>query len=184
MGSLALTVALMVSSGGLLAERTPAAGMLVGLTDLNAQSSMYDNMTVAELTAERARVQSLMPGLGLGIALTAVGGGVLLTGLFLIAVAEFIEIVIVGVVFVAASIPLLIIGPIILASAARERREVQTQLRLIDQRIAAVRRDDVPSSPTAPDYDPKVEPPPPPPVRPPSSEFAPSVSPQYVLAAF
>lgn len=184
MGSLALTVALMVSSGGLLAERTPAVGMLVGLTDLNAQSAMYDNMTVAELTAERARVADLMPSLGLGIALTSVGGGVLFLGLVFIAAAEFVEFVVVGLVVMAAAIPLLIIGPIMIASAARERREVQTQLRLIDQRIASLRRDEVPVSPAAPEYDPKTEPPPPPPVRPPSSEFAPSVAPQLVVAAF
>ena len=185
MVSFTLSVVVMLSSGGLLADRTPTAGMLVGATDLNAQSAMYDNMTVAELSAERARVASLMPSLGAGIALTAVGGGVLLTGLFLIAVAEFVEIVIVGVVLVVASLPLLIVGPILLASAARERRETQTTLKIIDQRIAAVRRDEVaPSSPSAPEYDPKLEPPPPPPVRPPSSQFAPVISPSLVLASF
>ena len=184
MVSFALGMALLISQGGLLSERTPVAGMLIGATDLNAQSAQYDNMSLAELTVQRERVAALMPSLGLGIALTAVGGGALLTGLFLIAVAEFVEIVIVGVLFVVASIPLLIIGPILLASAARERRDVQTQLRLIDQRIAAVRRDEVPSTPTSPEYDPKAEPPPPPPVRPPSSEFVPHVAPQLVLASF
>ena len=184
MTSFVLGVALLVSTGGLLSERTPTAGMLIGVTDLNAQSAQYDNMTLAELSSERERVAALMPSLGLGIALTSVGGGVLLTGLFLVAVAEFVEIVIVGVLFIVASIPLLIIGPILLASAARERRDVQTQLRLIDQRIAAVRRDEVPSAPTSPEYDPKTEPPPPPPVRPPSSEFLPNVMPQLVLASF
>ena len=181
---LALSVALMTSSGGLLAERTPAAGMLVGLTDLNAQSSMYDNMTIEELSAERARVAEALPSLGLGIALTSIGGGVLLTGLVILAAAEFLELVLVGLVGMAASIPLLIIGPILLARAARERRDTQTQLRLIDQRLAALRRDDAPRPPSGPEYDPKTEPPPPPPVRPPSSQFAPNVEPQLVVAAF
>src|SRR5690349_2699618 len=102
--SLALSVALMTSSGGLLSERTPAAGMLVGVTDLNAQSAMYDNMTISELSTERARVAETMPSLGLGIALTSIGGGVLLTGLLILAAAEFVEIVIVGLVVMAASI--------------------------------------------------------------------------------
>jgi hypothetical protein len=186
MVSLVLSVAVLVSSGGLLAERVPAPGMLIGAVNLNGASALYDNMTIEELTAQRALVEESMPSLGLGIALTAIGGGVLLTGLVIISSGVFIlELVLVGLVVMAASIPLLIIGPILIARAARERRDAQTQLRLIDQRIASIRRDESsPRLPLPPPYEPSNEQPPPPPMRPPGSEFAPSVAPSLLLASF
>lgn len=178
--ALVLSLVVMTSSGGLLSERPPAAGMLIGAVELNAG---YDSMTVDQLTAERIRLVETMPSLGLGIALTAVGGGVLLTGLVIVSVAYEISVAIVGLVVMAASVPLLIIGPILLFGAMRERRGVQSQVRLVDQRIAQLKRDELAPPPVQ--NDPGLnEVPPPPPVRPPGSEFAPNVPPQVLLATF
>ena len=171
MFSLALSVVVISSSGGLLSERVPAAGLLVGAIDLNTASASYDNMTVAELTTERARLVETMPSLGLGIGLTAAGGGVLLTGLIILAAAYDIAVAAVGLVLMALSVPLLIIGPIFLFGALRDRRGVQTQLRLVDQRIAQVRRDELSPPPqNTPPPPRRDEVPPPPPMRPPGSE--------------
>ena len=179
MTSLVLSVLVMTASGGLLSERTPAAGMLVGAVNLNAAATSLDHMSMEDLTAERARLLDTMPSMGLGIALTAVGGGVLLTGLILVATYVF-ELVIVGVVMMVASIPLLIIGPILIGRAARERNEVRTQVRLIDQRMAQMKRDELAPPPTQQNN----ETPPPPPMRPPGVEWLPVVVPQVLLARF
>ncbi len=178
--SLALSVALMSSSGGLLSERTPAAGLLVGAVNLNEAALSLENLSESELTAERARLLDSMPSLGAGIALTAAGGGVLLLGLTLAAVALDFELLIVGLVVMAASVPLLIIGPILLFGALRERRAAQAQVRLIDQRLAELHRDQL----EGPRNDGRDEVPPPPPVRPPGSQFAPDVPANLLIAAF
>lgn len=176
------SVVVMTSSGGLLSERTPAAGMLVGVVDLNAAGASYANMTVDQLTAERIRLVETMPSLGVGIGLTIAGGAVLLTGLVLVA-SFYIELIVVGLIVMAASIPLLIIGPVLLFGAMRERREAQAQVRLVDQRIAQLKRDELGPPPVQ--NDPALnEVPPPPPVRPPGSEFAPNVPPRVLLATF
>ena len=175
MFSLVLSAAVLVSSGGLLSERTPTEGMLIGAVNLRGAGALYDNMTVEELTAQRAIVANSLPSMGLGIALTCIGGGVLLTGLTIVAVAQFLEILLVGLVVMAAGIPLVIIGIVMIARVARERRDAQAELRLIDQRIAGIKRDEFAPPPVdQPAYDPKNEPPPPPPMRPPGSEFAPN----------
>lgn len=180
MFSLALSVALMSSTGGLLAERVPAAGLLVGAVDLNAAALSLESLSESELTAERARLLDTMPSPGLGIALTAVGGGVLLLGLTLAVIAYEPVLLIVGLVVMAASVPLLIIGPILLFRAMRERREAQTRVRLIDQQLAGQRRNQL----EAPRNDRLDEVPPPPPVRPPGSQFAPDVPADLLLATF
>lgn len=180
MTSLVLSMLVMTSSGGLLSERTPAAGMLVGAVNLNTAAMSLDQMSMADLTAERARLMDTMPSMGGGIALTAVGGGVLLTGLVLVATYLF-ELIIVGAVLMVASVPMLIIGPILIAHAARERNEVRTQVRLIDQRMAQMKRDELAPPPTQQQND---ETPPPPPMRPPGVEWMPVVAPQFLVASF
>ena len=180
MTSLVLSVWVMTSSGGLLAERTPAAGMLLGAVDLGAPP-LLEHMSLAELTTERTRLLETMPSMGLGIALTVVGGGVLLTGLVIAAATYITEVIIVGLVVMAASVPLLIIGPILLAHAARERREVQSQVRLIDQRMTLMQHQEFAPPPTQRPVD---ETPPPPPMRPPGVEVVPGVAPQILLATF
>lgn len=179
MFSLALSVALMSSSGGLLAERTPAAGMLVGAVNFNDQARALENLSLSELTTERATLLDSMPSPGLGIALTVGGGALLLVGLTLVVAFYEAAVIITGLVMMVASIPLLIIGPILLASALRERRDTQTRVRLIDQRMAEMRRDEL-----APQNDGRDEVPPPPPVRPPGSEWAPNVPADTLLATF
>ena len=186
MFSWVFSVVVMSTSGGLLAERAPTAGMLLGAVDLNAASANYDNMTVAELTIERVRLVEALPSLALGIGLTAAGGGVLLTGLIILASAYEVTVAAVGLVVMALSIPLLIIGPIFLFAALRERREAQAQLRLVDQQIAQVRRDELTPPPVRNNTLPPPggdEVPPPPPVRPPGSERE-QLEPQLLLATF
>lgn len=180
MTSLILSMLVMTSSGGLLAERVPPAGLLVGAVNLNDTAASLQNMSLTELTMERARLLETTPSLGLGIALTAIGAGVLVTGLVIVYAAFTLTVVAVGVVVMLASVPLLIIGPILIAKAARGRRDVTTQVRLIDQRIAAMKRDDGLGAPP-----PNNEVPPPPPVRPPPGvELSPAVPPQLLLATF
>ena len=177
--SMVLSVVVMTSSGGLLSERTPAVGMLVGAVDLNTAGAAYDTMSLEQLTAERVRWMEAMPSIGPGLVLTIVGGGV-----FLVGFSVFLGVsILVGVVMMIVAVPLLVIGPILLAGVSRERREAQTQVRLIDQRIAALRRDEV--SPVRNDRPPpNDEAPPPPPMRPPGSELTPTVEPQLLLATF
>ena len=184
MVSLVLSVVVMSSSGGLLSERIPAAGLLVGAVDLDSASAAYDTMSVADLTAERMRLVEAMPSPGLGIALTAAGGGVLITGLIILSLAYDVGLVVVGLIVMAAAIPLLIIGPILLFGALGGRREFQTKVRLIDQRLAQLKRDEL-GPPVRNDRRPeKDEVPPPPPMRPPGSELTPPVEPQLLLATF
>ena len=84
----------------------------------------------------------------------------------------------------AAAVPLLIIGPILLFGALGGRREFQTKVRLIDQRLAQLKRDEL-GPPVRNDRRPeKDEVPPPPPMRPPGSELTPPVEPQVLLATF
>lgn len=172
MTSLVLSIVVMTSSGGLLAERVPAAGLLMGAVDLNA--APIEGMSLTELTVERTRLMSTMPSAGLGVALTAIGGGVFLTGFTVFLYAS----ILVGVVIMVAAIPLLIIGPILLVNAGRERRAQQARVFAIDRRIATMGQDG--TSPLPPQND---EVPPPPPVRPPDVERA-TVAPQLLLATF
>lgn len=175
MVSLVLSVALLTSSGGLLADKTPAVGLLLGAASY--EGAPLELMSVPELTAERARLQESMPSLGLGITLTAVGGGVLLTGLVIMAAAVFVEVLLVGLLVTAAAIPLLIIGPIQIGRAARERRDHMDRIRWIDQRLASFNRESLEGPP------PNNEVPPPPPMRPPGS-WLPNTVPQVLLATF
>ena len=124
-----------------------------------------------------------MPSLGLGIALTVVGGGVLVAGLILLGVAVFDVEFVISVILIGAAVPLLIIGPILLVAALRERGDVQKQVRLVDQRLAQLKREESAPPPVQDDTGPD-EVPPPPPVRPPGSELTPWVEPQLLLATF
>lgn len=174
MTSLVLSLVVMTSSGGLLSERTPAVGMLVGAVDLAAAAASLDGMSLSELTAERARLVDSMPSLGAGIALTAVGAGVLVVGLALVS-TFYTALIVAGLVMMAVSVPLLIIGPILIAGAARGRRDTTARVRLIDQRLGEMQRNVAPL---------QNEMPPPPPPRPPGVERSPAVEPQLLLATF
>lgn len=179
--SLVLSVGLMSVSGGLLSERTPTTGMLLGAVSSSFESAAYDNMTVAELTAERTRLLDEMPSPGLGIGLLAGGAGLLLVGLIIATVSFEVVPILVGLVMMVASVPLLIIGPILMARAFRERRGAQNEVRLIDLRISQVERGGQSPVPTQPGQE---EVPPPPPMRPPGAEFLPTVAPNILLATF
>ena len=116
---------------------------------------------MVELTAERTRL--------------------LLVGLIIATVTFELAPILIGLVMIVASVPLLIIGPILMARAFRERRSVQNEVRLIDLRISQVERGGQPPAPTQPGQE---EVPPPPPMRPPGSEFLPTVAPNILLATF
>jgi hypothetical protein len=172
-----LSVAVVTTSGGLLAERTPVAGMLLG-RNLEIAAAGLEGMSKTELDAERVRVMEAMPSPALGITLTAVGGGVLLTGLVIVGAATTLEVLAVGFVIIAASVPLLIIGPIMLARAIRERRNSETRLRLINQQMRELDNGRGSEQPTNTDT------PPPPPVRPPDVFLIPTALPQVLVATF
>lgn len=178
MTALVLTFVVMSSSGGLLAEKAPTAGLLLGAAPRNGDLDLY-NMSLTELTAERLRLQESMPGPGVGIALTAVGGGLLLTGLILIAYTFAIEPILVGVALSLVSIPLLIIGPILIGASVRERRQNTSRIRAIDARISQMNRDSQIPPPAGSD-----EVPPPPPMPPPGVDLGPAATPSLLLATF
>jgi hypothetical protein len=140
-----LSVALMTTSGGLLAERTPVAGMLMG-RNLEIAAAGLEGMSLNELTIERTRLVSEMPSPVLGIVLLSVGGGVLLTGLVIAGIATDLATLAVGLIVMAVSVPLLIIGPILLASALRQRRTNETRLRRCASSSGAARTPDRPTT--------------------------------------
>ncbi len=174
MMSMVLSLVVVTSSGGLLSERIPVAGMLVGAAELSEAPlvpvATVENMSLSELTAERARLVELRPGLGLGITLTSIGGVV-----FLIGLGTAVTYLVAGLIIMGTAVPLLVIGPILLARAIRERKEIQSQIKAIDRRLS--------NNKTAPSMSPD-EVPPPPPVRPPDASLFPTVDAQFVLARF
>jgi len=170
-----LSVALMTTSGGLLAERTPVAGTLMG-RNLEIAAAGLEGMSLSELDAERTRLTSELPSPVLGIVLLSVGGGVLLTGLAIAGLATDLATLAVGLVVMAASVPLLIIGPILLASALRQRRASETRLRLVNQQMRELELGGQNQG--------SDETPPPPPVRPPDAWLIPTVVPQVLVATF
>lgn len=172
-----LSMALMTTSGGLLAERTPVAGMLMG-RNLEIAAAGLEGMSLSELDAERTRLTSDMPSPVLGIVLLSVGGGVLLTGLVIVGIATDLATLAVGLIVMAASVPLLIIGPILLASALRQRRTNETRLRLVNQQMRELERGGQNTGPGS------NETPPPPPMRPPDVWMIPTAVPQVLVATF
>lgn len=165
--SMVLTVLLMTSSGGLLSERAATTGLLMG-ADFDAAA--LEAMSVPDLMTERARLLDERPSVALGVSLTVAGAAVLVVGLAFIYVAPVIALII-----MAISVPLLILGPIFWVKAARERRDIQLQLRIIDRRLDQLRNTGYPAPPGN-------EVPPPPPPRP-DSVMAP-FEPQLLLATF
>lgn len=178
MTALVLSLVVMTSSGGLLAERTPAAGLLMGAAVQVADADLA-TMSLTELTAEKVRLQESMPGPGVGIALTAIGGGALLTGLLIISAAFTVEVVLIGLVVAVAAVPLLIIGPILIGAGARERRQQTNRIRAIDARVSQMNRDSQIPAPAGND-----EVPPPPPMPPPGVDLGPAATPSLLLATF
>ena len=73
------------------------AGLLLGTINPNT-GSLYEGLSITELSAERVRLLDSMPSLGAGIALTAVGGGLLVTGLVILSVTFDVVEVVVGLV--------------------------------------------------------------------------------------
>lgn len=173
---LALTTVAMLSSGGLLSERAPAPGLLMGQMDLSELP--IEQLSVPELEAERLRLHSERPGLGLGIALIVVGGVGDLLGLAMLAAAAevfFLDtgLVVATLAVLAVGIAATVVGIALLVGALHARRENTERVRAIEARLGQIRRGEA------------VEPPPnelPPP--PPMPGAALPVLPAVVLASF
>lgn len=170
---------MMLSSGGLLSERVPAQGLLVGAIDL-AQLPV-EQLSMEELSAEKIRMEENRPGLGLGIGLL-IGGGVtalISSVVFLVTVIGSAGFVVSGIILVAAVVAV-VFGVIFLVKGIREKREYSNRMRAIDTRIAQIRRGDVIAPPSNSDVPPPPLMPPPPP---PSSMLFPTDA-TMVLAEF
>jgi hypothetical protein len=173
--SLAATLTLLTSSGGLLAEHLPTG---VGLLDgadrvlLAARDegpapavADYPGMSLSQLHLEWDRLEASKPGFGLGIGLTAAGAGALVLGLVLLVVQSPVVLV-VGLVMLAAAVGLLIAGPIILSRILGERDRITREQGEVRRQMQLLQGGDAPLVPSGP------RPPPPPPPRPLSDQGA------------
>jgi len=188
--SLALSMAVLTASGGLLSEHLPAGvrlldlpsaipGALLGARDERGISlGEAQAMSLDQLRSEYDRLEDEKPGLGLGIGLL-VGG---IASLFTWAVLWIVAMSVVsaaafwiGFILLPVGVTLTIIGAIALSRAGRERRRSTRDQEMLMRQIR-IREGggQLPPLPTGP-------PPPPPP--PPLGGF-PTVEPQLLGAAF
>ena len=189
--SLALSMAVMTSSGGLLSEHLPAgvrlldapsvvpSAMLGRIRDRDRDRDRDDGLSRAELQSmslqqlheEYDRLEDEKPGIGLGLTLTIVGGAVLLTSFFFWYGWWYV-----GLIMTLPAIALCIIGPILLAKAIRARHRYNRDQDAIDRQIRVLESGGqggaVPPGPT----------PPPPPPPPPMGGL--TAVPQVVVASF
>jgi hypothetical protein len=171
-----LTLTMMTSSGGLLGDRIPAPGLLLGRVNPTAFRASLEHMSLAELMDERDRLTNERPSIWFGLGLTIGGAVAVVTGVIMMAVGFYTEVLATGFILALAGVGLLIAGPIILFSALRAQRAADQQLKVVDQRVEALKQGD-----TAP---PLLETPPPPPARPPDVELVPSLFPSLTVATF
>jgi hypothetical protein len=196
--SLALSMALLTSSGGLLSEHLPAGvrlldaasvvpGAFLGARardrDDGISSAQLQSMSLEQLRSEYDRLEDEKPSLGLGIGLLVGGIASLTTWLVLwIVAAQVVSTAAfwVGFVFLPVGIVLTIIGAINLARASRERRRDSRDQEMLMRQIRLLegggQGGPLPPLPTGP------TPPPPPP--PPPLGGVPMVEPQLLVASF
>jgi hypothetical protein len=165
--SLAATLTLMTSSGGLLAEHLPAGvGLLEGSDRVLLASrdegpaptvADYPGMSLSQLHLEWDRLEASKPGFGVGIGLTAGGAGALVLGLVLVTVQSLV-VVVAGLVLLTGALALLIIGPIILAGTLGVRDRITRDQGEVRRQMQLLQGGDAPLVPSGP--------PPPPPPRP------------------
>jgi hypothetical protein len=192
--SVALSMAVLTSSGGMLAEQMPHGvrlldepaqlpGLLLGAARGESPGiSEYQSMSLPQLQEEWTRLEESKPGLGAGIAVTVVGGAAFLTGLILFfygaalyAIGGSLGVFVVGMVLGIAGIVMLIVGPIMIGSAGRERRRVDREQEAVRHQIRLLEGGG--SAPPLP-----MGPPPPPP--PPPLSGVVGVEPRLIVAAF
>ncbi len=138
MFSLALTLVVSSATGGLLAETMPAHVRVLDAGELvlgQYAPAVGQPESLAQLRAEYAELEASRPSLGLGLGLLIPGGVATLIGLFVVAYAYYVEVLIVGLVVMGVGIPLVIIGAILTANAVRHGRDVNARLSALRSRI-------------------------------------------------
>lgn len=186
--SMALSVAVLASSGGLLSEHLPAGVRLLDAAEvipsamLGARRDRDDgisamqlqSMSLQQLHEEYDRLEDEKPGIGLGLTLTIVGGGLFITGWIVWWYASILA----GVLMIIPGVVLCIVGPILLASAIRGGRRISREQDAIDRQIRILEGGGQGGAPL-----PSGPMPPPPPPPPPLSGLSTS-GPSLVLASF
>jgi len=171
--SLALSVAMLTSTGGMLADHLPR-----GVRLLDAPRALpgpppafpteepvpgdYQSMSLAQLRAAAARIEDSKPSAAGGIVLLAGGITGIVVGLVAILVGVFVPSVgwlVAGLIITAAGLAMTVIGPILMASALRGRLSAERDLDFIQRQIRMLEGGGAPT-PAGP---PRTPPPPPPP---------------------
>jgi hypothetical protein len=154
MMSLALSLTVLTSSGGMLAGHLPAG---VRLLDAPARLpgtlvaaarpaiSEYLSMSVPQLKEEWLRLEDEKPGLGGGITLTVLGGVFLIGGVstFLYSVLNWaaltqdvlVGLFLGGIVGAVAGLVLVIVGPILIGVVAGQRHRVEREQEAVRAQI-------------------------------------------------
>lgn len=192
--SMALSVAVLASSGGLLSEHLPAGVRLLDAAEVipsamlgarrdrdrddGISAMQLQSMSLQQLHEEYDRLEDEKPGIGLGIGLLAGGIGAIITGILMMALAYYSYVAIIGLTVMLAGIALAIVGPILLGRASRERRSISREQDAIDRQIRIMEGGGQGGAPL-----PSGPMPPPPPPPPPLSGLS-TFEPHVVLASF
>ena len=152
----ALTTVVMLSSGGLLSERVPAQGLLVGAVDLSTLP--VEQLSLAELEKERLRLEDERPGLGLGIGLIIGGGVADILGLAIAAYSYSLAGVVIGLSILTVGIVATVFGIVFLVKGIRGRHQTSARLHAVETRITQIRKGQVVEPP--PNEDIPLPPPP------------------------
>lgn len=169
MMSLALSVAVLSSSGGLLAERLPsgvrlldsptvAFGTVLGASAGDEKQRSLEAMTRGELEVERLRLLDAQPSYAPGLIVAGAGvAGIVVGGLLLGLTSRTLGSV-AGIVTILGGVAALVTGGILLIITAVQGPAVASQLRRVEQRLNTLlqQQGDAPAGGDAP-------PPPPPP---------------------
>lgn len=161
--TLALVSTVLVLQGGLLSEATPRAGLLLAAAEVPAPTAVaeapkLETMTLAQLEAERVRVEGTIPSVLPAALCFTVGGGVFVVGagFFL-----FSSMVVGGVLFAIAT-PIIVAGIVLVLINGPARAAASTRLREIRRlKVLLEQRDqgfDVPPPPPPPGVERAVEP--------------------------
>lgn len=146
MMSLALSLALCTSSGGLLAEQLPAGvrlldsptvafGTVLGASAGDEKQRSLESMTRGELEVERLRLLDAQPSYAPGLIVAGAGvAGVIVGGLLLGLTSRAIGSV-AGIVTILGGVAALVTGGILLIITAVQGPAITSQLRRVEQRL-------------------------------------------------
>lgn len=167
--SLALSVALLSSSGGLLSERLPSSARLVDASTLafgtvlgasagDEKVRSLESLTRGELEAERLRLLDSQPSFVPGLVVAGAGVAGVVVGVVLLAVTARTIGTAAGLVTLLGGVAAMVTGAVLLIVAAVRGPAVTSQLRRVEQRINTLLKEqgDTPAGDAPP-------PPPPPP---------------------